>query len=135
MFLFPRNTSYATNKKESSRVTLLIRCPALAIRYLNVPFPGTPRVLFGLGLCHIFLMSTRMSVSTWPHHTASAMAKAYCTIACCSSGDTTWEPGHRGTAAIPNNFPDLLGGKELTCQSPAPTIRRRSSVFNNLSQE
>lgn len=77
---FSQKSSYATNKKESSRVTLLIHCPALAIKYLNIPFPGTSRVLFGLGLCHIFLLSTRTSMSPWLHHTASAMAKAYRTI-------------------------------------------------------
>lgn len=47
----------------------------------------------------------------------------------------TWlEHGHRGTAAIPNHFPHLLGGKKLSCPSPAPTILHRGSVFNNLSQ-
>jgi len=59
-----------------------------------------------------------MSMSTWPHHTASAMAKAYHTIARQSSGATAWDPGHRGAAAIPNNFPDRFGGMELSKSSP-----------------
>lgn len=129
-----KKSSYAANKKDPSRVTLLIHYSALAIKYLNVPFPGTLRVVFSLGLCHIFLVSSRRSRSTWPHHTASPMAKACHTIARGSSGEATWEPVCR-EAALPNNFPHLLGGKEMSCQSPAPTICHRSSVFNNPSQE
>lgn len=129
-----QKSSYAANKKESSRVTLLIHYPALATKYLHVPFPGTLRVVFSLGLCHIFPRVFQKEQEHLASSHSISNGKACYTIARWSSGEVTWEPVRR-EAALPGNLPHLLGGKEMSCQSPAPTICHRSSVFNNPSQE